>query len=199
MKNLKEKTLLYVNAVKILRRKDLKELGAPLRYLNLLEKEGKIQKLSRGLYATKDYEFDEKQSYIEVCKRIPNATVCLLSALSFYEMTTQNPHQVWIAIDRKATRPRTGYPPVRIVRFSGKALTEGIERHERMGTKIKVYCPAKTVADSFKYRNKIGIDVAVEALRDGWGKRLFSLKELNYYAKICRVQNIIKPYIESLL
>ncbi len=199
MSTWKEKTINYIKDVKILRRKDLKKIGAPLYYLNLLEKENKIQKLSRGLYATIDYEFDENQSYIEVCKHIPNAVICLLSALCFYELTVQNPYQIWIAIERRVKKPKMEYPPLRVFRFSGKALTDGIEIVKKNNTKIKVYCPAKTVADCFKYRNKIGIDVAIEALRDGWKKNLFTLKDLNHYAKICRVEKIIKPYIESLL
>lgn len=113
-------------------------------------------------------------------------------------MTTQNPSRIWIAIENKDRKPNIEYPPINVIRLSGKAMTEGINIIEHKGVKIKVYCPAKTVADCFKYRNKIGIDAAIEALRDGWRKKLFTLKDLNYYSQICRVQNIIQPYIESL-
>ena len=198
MGNLKEKALKYTKTLGIIRSKDLKNIGAPTYYLNLLEKEGKIQKLGRGLYATNDYEFDEKQSYMEICKHAPNAILCLFSALRFHEMTTQNPSRIWIAIENKDRKPNIEYPPINVIRLSGKAMTEGINIIEHKGVKIKVYCPAKTVADCFKYRNKIGIDAAIEALRDGWRKKLFTLKDLNYYSQICRVQNIIQPYIESL-
>jgi len=199
MNDLKDKILKYIKKRKIVRRRDLKEIGAPPYYLNLLESEGKVQKLGRGLYCSNDYEFDEKQSYIEICKRVPHGVICLLSALTFYEITTQNPYQIWVAVDRKAKPPKLDYPPIRAFQFSGKAFTEGVEKIKRQGTEIKVYCPAKTVADCFKYRNKIGIDVAIEALRDTWRRKLLTLKELNYYAKICRVQKVMKPYVESLI
>ena len=198
MKSIKEQVLEYVERSGVVRSRDLNKLAMPACYLNVLEQEGKIQKLSRGLYASIEYEFDERQSYIEICKRVPHATLCLLSALNFYDMTTQNPYQVWIAVNRRAKHPKIDYPPIRVMRFSGKALTEGIETVTQQGSEIRVYCAAKTVADCFKYRNKIGTDVALEALRDGLSKKLFTLKELHYYAQICRVQKVMKPYIEAV-
>ncbi len=199
MPNLKEKVLQHVENTGIVRSREIRELGAPAYYLNLLEKEGKIQKLGRGIYAKNSYEFDENQGYIEVSKRAPNAILCLLSALRFYELTTQNPHSIWIAIGNKDWKPKIEYPPIRVLRASGKALSEGIEIIEKQGVKIRVYCPAKTIADCFKHRKKVGMDVALEALQEGWKKQRFTLKELNHYAKICHVQKRIKPYIDSLL
>ena len=124
--------------------------------------------------------------------------VALLSALRFHELTTQNPYKIWLAIDRKARRPGIVYPPVHWVYFSVQALSEGVEAHLLDGVQVKVFSPAKTVADCFKYRNKIGLDVALEALRDGVAKKRFSMDELLYFAKVCRVQNVMRPYLEAL-
>ncbi len=199
MGNLKNKLIQYIKTSGIVRSRELKKLNIPFYYLNLLEKEGKLQKLGRGLYADINYQFDENQSFIEVCKRIPRGVICLLSALRFHEFTTQNPFEIWIAIDIKDRIPVIEYPPVRIVRFSKDALHMGIEFKQYRGTLLKVYNPAKTVVDCFKYRNKIGLDVALEALRDGWRNKLFSMEELNKFAKICRMEQVMSPYIESLL
>lgn len=132
------------------------------------------------------------------CQRVPNGVVCLLSALAFYEIGTQNPHQVWLAIDGKAKLPKSDYPPLRTVRFSGMALSEGVEAIEG-AFPLRIYNPAKTVADCFKYRNKIGLDVAVEALREGWRQSRFKIDELDYFARTCRVEKIITPYLEAIL
>ncbi|OAI51016.1 transcriptional regulator [Opitutia bacterium SCGC AG-212-L18] len=199
MNNLKNKLIQYIKTAGIVRSRELKKLHIPFYYLNLLEKEGKLQKLGRGLYADIDYQFDENQSLMEVCKRIPRGVICLLSALRFYEFTTQNPFEIWIAIDIKDRAPIIEYPPIRIVRFSKEALHTGIEFKQCQGTLLKIYNPAKTVVDCFKYRNKIGLDVALEALRDGWRNKLFTIEELNKFAKICRMEQIMSPYIQSLL
>ena len=135
----------------------------------------------------------------EVCKRVPNGVVCLMSALQFHGLTTQSPHEIWLAIDHKARHPKEPMLPMRIVRFSGQALTNGIEKHTVEGVKVKVFSPAKTVADCFKYRNKIGLDVAIESLRDCMRSRRCTMDELWEYAKICRVANVMKPYLESLV
>jgi predicted transcriptional regulator of viral defense system len=136
---------------------------------------------------------------VEVSKRIPAGVICLLSALEFHGLTTQMPARVWIAIDPKAWRPRTGHLPVRIVRFSGPALTEGVESYDLERARVRVYSVAKTVADCFKYRNKVGLDVALEALREGWRERRFTMDELWRYARICRVANVIQPYAEAIV
>ncbi len=121
--------------------------------------------------------------------------VCLLSALRFHDLTTQAPHEVWMAIDVKARRPKEEILPLRIVRFSGEALTAGVGEHEVEGVGVKVYGPAKTVADCFKYRNKVGVDVAVEALRDCWRSRKATMDELWAAARICRMGNVMRPYL----
>jgi predicted transcriptional regulator of viral defense system len=121
-----------------------------------------------------------------------------LSALRFHELTTQAPFEVWLAIDEKARLPKVDYPPIRIVRFSGKSLEFGIQEHRIEGVAVRVYSPAKTIADCFKYRNKIGLDVALEALRDCWQERRATTDELWAAAKVCRVANVMRPYMESL-
>jgi predicted transcriptional regulator of viral defense system len=123
---------------------------------------------------------------------------CLLSALRFHDLTTQSPHDVWIAIGPKAWRPRVDGPKIRVFRFSGAALTEGVETHTIEGVTVKVYGVAKTVADCFKFRNKVGLDVALEALRESWRERRASMDDLWLYAKVCRVSNVMRPYLEGL-
>ena len=127
------------------------------------------------------------------------ATICLVSALQFHGIGTQLPSEVWIAIDRRSRRPVLRYPPLRVVRFSGAALTEGIESHRIEGQSVRVYSVAKTLADCFKYRNKLGLDVAMEALREAWRARRFTVDELDEYARICRVQRVMQPYLETLM
>jgi predicted transcriptional regulator of viral defense system len=124
--------------------------------------------------------------------------ICLLSALRFHELTTQAPFEVWIAIAEKAWRPRVEYPRLRIVRFSKAALSEGVKEHKLEGVPVRVFEPAKTVADCFKYRNKIGLDVAIEALRECWRERRCSMDDLWHFADVCRVQNAMRPYLEAL-
>jgi predicted transcriptional regulator of viral defense system len=124
--------------------------------------------------------------------------VCLLSALRFHGLTTQAPFEVWLAVGNKAAAPRLAYPPLRIVRFSGAALTEGVEVHEIDGVAVRVTSVAKTVADGFKYRNKIGLDVALEALREAWASKRMTSDELWHFAKVCRVANVMRPYLEGL-
>lgn len=123
--------------------------------------------------------------------------ICLLSALRFHGLTTQDPHEVWMAIDFKAHKPSAASPALRVVRFSGPALIEGIEHHALEGVRVSVYSAAKTVADCFKYRNKLGVDVAIEALRDALRSRKTTVDQIHRFAKVCRVANVIRPYLES--
>ena len=159
---------------------------------------GLLEQRGRGIYALADHEYTEHHSLAEAAKRVPQGTSCLLSALRAHVLTTQAPHEVWIAIDRKARLPKSGAAKLRVVRFSGKALSEGIERHLIEGVTVPVYNVAKTVADCFKYRNKIGLDVALEALREAWRRKRCSSRELWKYAEICRVANVMRPYLESM-
>jgi len=184
----------------VLRPRDLQSQGLPQDYLWRLHRKKKLFKVGRGMYATMDVSpFNEHQTTVEATLRVPHGVICLFSALQFYELTTQIPHQVWIAIDGKARAPKEGIIPLRIVRFSGEALTAGVESHLINGVTIRVYNPAKTVADCFKFRNKVGLDVAMEALRECWRYRRATMDELWRYAKICRVANVMRPYLESVV
>jgi predicted transcriptional regulator of viral defense system len=131
-------------------------------------------------------------------RAVPHAIVCLLSALSFHGIGTQLA-DVWVAIDRRARRPQLAYPRLRVVRFGGPALAAGIEERRVEGQRVKVYGVAKTLADLFKYRNKVGLDVVLEALREAWRERRFTMGDLDRYARICRVQRVMGPYLEALV
>lgn len=183
----------------VVRPKDLEEIGISSVYLNKLFQSGFLERPSRGIYTLKDTDVSEHQTLIEVIKRIPHGVVCLLSALQFHKITTQIPFEVWLAIDVKARRPNGDFQPLRICRFSKSSLIYGVEKHKMGGAVVKVYSPAKTVADCFKYRNKIGLDVAIEALRDVWIKKKATMDELHRASKVCRVANVMRPYLESIV
>jgi len=163
-----------------------------------LHKKGVLERVARGTYRHADAEVTRHQTMAEACARIPTATLCLLSALRFHELTVQAPFEVWMAIAPSAHKPAVRQLPLRFVRFSGAALSEGIENHATASGAIRVYSVAKTVADCFKYRNKVGTDVAIEALREGRREQRFTMDELWHYAKICRVNNVMRPYLEML-
>lgn len=183
----------------ILRARDLDGTTAnPRMALARLVAAGRLQKLSRGLYAFPHHIQSAQHQLAEVALRSPQGVFCLLTTLRFHNFTTQAPFEVWIAIPNKARAPKIDYPPLRIVRFSGPALTEGIETRQVDGVAIRVYSAAKTVADCFKYRNKLGLDVALEALRECRRGKLATNDELWRYARICRVANIMRPYLESI-
>lgn len=182
----------------VIRPKDMDEYGIHRKYVHMLHRRGILNRVGRGLYVLAESKPSENRTIAEACKRVPSGVVCLLSALRLHDLTTQSPYEIWMAIDHKARQPKEPAIPIRIVRFSGKALSSGIEQHEVEGVAVRVYNPAKTVADCFKYRNKIGLDVALEALRDCYRSRKCTMDVLWKYAKICRVGNIMKPYLESL-
>ena len=158
-----------------------------------------IARIGRGLYAAEGTTATQHHSLAEASKRIPRGVICLLSALSFHELTTQNPSQVWVAVDRKGWSPDTDLPQVRLLKYSAAALEFGIEGHNIEGVAVRMYNPAKTVADCFKYRNKIGMDVALEALRDCWRQRKATIDQLLEAAEVCRVAKVMRPYLESLV
>ena len=193
------KVLELVEEAGVLRPRDLEPYGIPRTYLSRLHSAGKLKRIGRGLYVLPDSSVSENRSLAEVCKRVPRGVICLLSALRFHEFTTQSPHEVWMAIGEKAWRPRMEHPSLRIVRFSSEALEGGVEAHRIEGVIVHVFTPAKTVADCFKYRNKIGLDVAIEALRECLRSRRCTMDDLWRYAGVCRVQNIMRPYLESLV
>jgi predicted transcriptional regulator of viral defense system len=183
----------------VLRPRDLAPHGLSREVLRRLHAEGRLERRGRGLYVLSGAALSEHEMLAQAAVRVPHSVVCLLSALRFHGLTTQNPAEVWLAIDRKARAPKEPELPLRIVRFSGEARTAGVGTHVVDGVRVRVYDPAKTVADCFKYRNKIGVDVAIEALRDCWGSRRCTVDELWRYAAVCRVANVMRPYLEAVL
>ena len=181
-----------------MRSSELVDLGVSRATLMRLADKGVIEKIGRGLYSLAGGDFDETQSLIEVCKQSSSGVICLLSALQYYEMTTELPHEVWLAVEGKSRKPAIDYPPIRVCRFTGDAYHEGIEMIMTPSGKMRIYSPAKTVADCFKYRNKIGKDVAISALKDCREKKLASINEINHYAKICKVHSVMRPYMEAI-
>ncbi len=195
---IEDKVMTLVRRAGVLRPRDLTQHHIPRQYLLRLQRRGQLQKVGRGLYVASETHLTEHHSLVEACKRVPRGIICLLSALRFHGLTTQAPFEVWIAIDDKAWLPKVDNPRLRVVRFSGEALTAGIEEHVIEHVNVRAYGPAKTVADCFKYRNKIGLDVALEALRDCWRHRRATMDELWKYAKVCRVANVMRPYLEAI-
>ena len=193
-----EKIIDLTKKLGVVRVRDLSKRGLHHESLRRLCKDGVLVRTGRGLYELSDADVTEHHILALVGKRIPNAVICLLSSLQFHDIGTQSPPKVWIAIDRKAAKPHTDYPPIRIVRFTGPSLREGIETHDIEGVAVRIYNPAKTVADCFKYRNKIGLDVSLEALRECIRRRRCTQDELWQYAKICRVANVMRPYLETV-
>ncbi|MDB5322808.1 MAG: transcriptional regulator [Phycisphaerales bacterium] len=183
----------------VLRARDLEPFGIARRVLSEMTEKGMLLRTGRGLYVLAGAEASEHHSLAEAQARVPAGVVCLLSALRFHGLTTQNPWEVWMAVTPASRRPKVDNPPLRIVRFSGKPFTDGIEHHPIDGVPVRVYSPAKTVADCFRYRNKIGIDVAIEALRDVWRRKRATADEISHFAAVCRVTNVMRPYVESLL
>jgi predicted transcriptional regulator of viral defense system len=192
-----QQILEIVGEAGVLRPRDLDAHGIPRIYLGRLCERGLLDRVGRGLYVLPDADVSEHHTLAEAGKRVPHGVVCLLSALRFHGLTTQSPSEVWLAIESKAWRPQVDHPPLRFVRFSERTLEAGVEEHSIEGVLVRIYNPAKTVADCFKYRNKIGLDVALEALRDCRRLRKCSNDELWQYAKICRVANVMRPYMEA--
>jgi len=188
----------YVAKHGIVRPRDIEAIDLPREYLVRLHRKGKLNRPGRGIYTLRDANVTERHSYAQVAKRFPESVICLLSALAFHEMTTQSPASVWIALRRGARTPALASPSLRIVRLSSPSLTEGLENHKIDGVLVRVYSAAKTVADCFKFRNKIGLDVAIEALKDCLRQKKASVNEIYRYAKVCRVSNVIRPYMNVL-
>lgn len=193
-----DRVLKLVRKMGVVRPKDLTSHGIAPIYLSRLCRSGLLTKVAPGLYTAAGHEPTMHHTMVGVSKRVPRGVICLLTALRFHGIGTQNPADVWLAVDRKAQRPVVTGLPVRLVRFSGPALREGVEEHVIEGVTVHITNPAKTVADCFKYRNKIGLDVALEALREGWRSRKVKADDLWRYSKVCRVSNVMRPYVESL-
>ncbi len=193
------KFLQYARSRGIFSVREASRKGIHSQILTRLVREGTIERVARGQYRVVDGPITEHHTLGIVARAVPGGVICLLSALSFHEIGTQLPSRVWLAVDRRARQPGLRYPPLRVVRFSGEAFTEGVAIHKVEGHPVKVYCVAKTLADLFKYRNKIGLDVALEALREAWKERRFTMDEIGRYGHICRVQRVMKPYLEALV
>jgi len=182
----------------LLRSSDLDAVGAPRVVLTRLTAAGLLDRIGRGLYRLPGHSGTEHEGMAAIATKVPQAVFCLLSALQFHELTTQLPRQVWIAMPRGSHVPRIDYPPVRMVQMTGEAYAQGVETFERDGMQLRVYGVAKTVADCFKHRNKIGLDVALEALKEVHAGRKATADDLWRYAGICRVSNVMRPYLEML-
>jgi len=180
----------------IFRLRDADDAGLTRGRLRGMLRRGDVERIGRGLYR-RTGDVTELDTIATVCARVPDAIVCLLSALAIHDIGTQLPDQVWIALDRKMRKPRLDEFPVRIVRFSGPMLRYGIETRVVQSVRIKVTSPARTIVDCFRYRNKIGLDVALEALKDGVLRRRASVSEITRAAQMCRIATVIKPFLEA--
>ena len=183
----------------MIRARDLESAGIARSELRRAVDRNILTHVSRGIYRIASAEPEALDVITEACLRVPQGVVCLLSALNFHQLGTQAPHQIWMAINVKARKPQSSDIPLKIVRFSGIALKDGIETHQTAAGEIRVYCAAKTVADCFKYRNKTGLDVALEALRSYIQTREGTIDEIWKYAKVCRVAKVMRPYLEAMV
>ncbi|MBK9990941.1 MAG: AbiEi antitoxin N-terminal domain-containing protein [Verrucomicrobia bacterium] len=176
--------------------KELEARGLQRGDIQAAVRSGVISRVASGLYRFSEAEVTENHSLVQASRIVPHGVVCLLSALRFHETTTQAPHEVWLAVPRDSWRPKA--KGIRLVQFAKNALGEGIEAHKIEGAVVRVTSLARTVADCFKFRNKIGLDVAVEALRDVRSRRKCSVDELLRQARLCRVAKVMQPYLEAL-
>jgi predicted transcriptional regulator of viral defense system len=183
----------------VLRMNEALKANIHRRMLYSMLEAGVIEKLSRGLYRLADLPPLGNPDLVSVSLKIPNGVICLISALAYHEITTQVPHEVHVALDRGTEAPRLTHPPLRIFWFSGQAFSDGIQIHKIDGVPVRIYSPEKTIADCFKYRNKIGLDTAIEALKLYREKKHFNSEELMKFARVCRVEKVMRPYLEALL
>jgi len=172
--------------------------GIPRVYLTRFVRNGKLERVGRGIYAVTDSEANEFADIAAVAQKAPYGVIALLSALSYHQLTTEMPFEVWVAIPNKQRIPKLSYPPIRVVRYSQETISEGVELHKLQGVEVKIFSVAKTVADCFKFRNKVGMDVATEALTIAWRENKATMDDLWRYAKLCRVTKQIRPYLEML-
>ena len=183
----------------VLRMSEALYAGIHRRMLYSMLEAGVIEQLSRGLYRLTDLPPLGNPDLVSVSLKIPNGVICLISALAYHEITTQVPHEVYVALERGTEAPRLNHPPLRVFWFSGEAFTVGIEKHKIDGVPVRIYSAEKTIADCFKYRNKIGLDTAIEALKLYRKRKRFKTDDLMKFARVCRVEKIMRPYLEALL
>jgi predicted transcriptional regulator of viral defense system len=197
-KNVFKKELkVFQRAKGFLRTSQALKAGIPHWVLYRMMKEGVVEKVTRGLYRLEHPSEIPEIDLLTIAAKIPRCVICLTSALSFHQLSTQIPHQVDIALEKGAEAPRLNYPPLQVYRFSGEALTTGIEVHSLHGVNVQVYCPEKTIADCFKFRNRIGVETALEALKRYVEKGKPKIQELLRYSRICRVEKVLRPYLEA--
>lgn len=158
-----------------------------------------LERIGRGLYRLAELPPLENPDFVSVALKVPNGVICLISALAYHEITTQIPHEIYLAVERGAEPPRVDYPPIRIFWFKDMAFTEGIGIYDIDGVPVRIYCIEKTIVDCFKYRNKIGLDVAIEALKFYRERKPIKVDELMRFAGICRVEKVLRPYLEALI
>lgn len=168
-------------------------------YITRLMAAGILERVAPGEYRLANRPITEHYGLVVAARAVPRGVICLLSALSFHGLGTPLPSEVWVAIERGTREPVAGRVPMKIVRFSGAAFSEGVEVHQVEGESVRVYSVAKTLADLFKYRNKVGLGVALEALREGWRERRFIVEELDHAARVCRVERVMRPYVEAVV
>ena len=195
----RERLLAMVRDRGLLSATEVAQAGIHSQQLTRLVAEGVLERIARGRYRLADSDVTEHHGLALVGASVPEGIVCLLSALSFHGIGTQLPAQVWLAIERGTRAPKLPYPPLRIFRFSGAAFTEGIETHRIERQDVRVYSVAKTLADLFKLRRRIGLDVAMEALREAWRDRRVTIEELDRAARVCRVERVMRPYVEGIV
>ncbi len=183
----------------IIRTYEALNLGIHRRTLYGLRDEGMIVPVSRGLFRLADLDIPIQVDLVEIAKKVPDGVICLVSALAFHELTTQTPHYVWLAVDRKARKPKIEYPPVRVFFFSGNAFTGGIETYQIMEQNVRIYSPPKTVIDCFRWRDAVGLDVAIEAAKEYLKSKDSNPSKLMEYARTCKVEKLVRPYLEALV
>jgi predicted transcriptional regulator of viral defense system len=199
MPNARQRVLRLARSRKFLSAQETSAAGVHTGVLTRLVAEGELERVARGRYRLTGGDFTEHHGLVVASLAAPAGVICLLSALGFHGIGTQLPGEVWIAIERGKTAPRLRSPRLRVVRYSGLAFHDGIEVHTLEGQRVRVYSVAKTLADLFKARHRVGLDVALEALRESWRNRRFTLPDLDRAARACRVEKVMRPYVESVV
>jgi len=190
---------IFENHGGILRTAQALKAGIHPKTLYAMRDSGVLELISRGVFRLSDSPPLSNPDLVTVAARVPSGVICLISALSFHEITTQIPHDVHVALPRGAEEPRLDYPPIRTYRFTGEAFTAGVDTHDLDGVSVRIYSPEKTLADCFKFRNKVGLDTVVEAIRFYRERRSIKVDDLMRYATICRVNRVMRPYLEAIL
>ena len=193
-----DRVLSLARELPFVRPRDVEGIGVAREYLLRLHRAGQLERVGRGLYRLPNSPVTEHHSFAQVARRVSQGVVCLLSALAFHDIGTQNPFEVWIAIPRGMRHPKLDAPPLRVTTLSGAAYAEGIEEHMIEGVTVRIYGVAKTVVDCFRFRNKIGLDVAMEALRESLRSKKTTISEINRFAKLARLGRVMRPYLEAL-